>query len=67
MCPGDESVPGGVCVDRRAGQFLLLGHGPEGTPSSWPRGRKAACVDVGLLETGISRDADILSRPTAHP
>jgi hypothetical protein len=24
-------------------------------------------VDVGLLDTGISRDADILSRPTAHP
>lgn len=22
---------------------------------SWPRGRKATCVDVGLLEMGISR------------
>lgn len=73
-CPGDKSVPRGVCADRRTGQFLLSGHGPEGTPSgwgtkqdSWPRGRKATCVDVGLLETGISRNADILSRPTAHP
>ena len=66
--------PGGVCADRQAGQFLQLGQGPEGTPSgwgtkqdSWPRGRKATVVDVGLLEMGISRDADTLSRPMAHP
>ena len=65
-------MPRGVCADRRAGQFLLSGHGLEGTPSgwgtkqdSWPRGRKATCVDMGLLETGISRNADILSRPTS--
>ena len=51
----------GVCADRRA-EFLLLGHGLDGMLSgsgrkgdSWPRGRKATCVDVGLLETGISR------------
>lgn len=52
-------MPRGVCADRRTGQFLLSGHGPEGTPSgwgtkqdSWPRGRKATCVDGGAPGDG---------------
>lgn len=51
-----------MCADRQAGELPLSGHGLDGRLNgsgrkcgSWPRGRKATCVDVGLLEMGVSR------------